>query len=128
MDDCKYLLPERELPKSWYNVIPDLPQPLPPPLHPGTGKPASPSDFEAIFPQALIDQEMTSAVTVPIPDPVRDMLRLWRPTPLHRQRFSSRTMWKRRSGSVTWKWRAILCGRQSAGANIKPRLAPSGVI
>jgi tryptophan synthase beta chain len=84
MDDCKYLLPERELPKSWYNVVPDLPQPLSPPLHPGTGKPASAADFEAIFPHALIEQEMTAAPTVPIPDPVLEMLRLWRPTPLHR--------------------------------------------
>ena len=84
MDDYKYLLPERELPKSWYNVIPDLPQPLSPPLHPGTGQPASPADFEAIFPHALIEQEMTAAPTVAIPDPVLDMLRLWRPTPLHR--------------------------------------------
>jgi tryptophan synthase beta chain len=84
MDDCKYLLPERELPKFWYNVIPDLPSPLAPPLNPGTGQPASPGDFEAIFPHALIEQEMSSAPTIAIPDPVLDMLRLWRPTPLHR--------------------------------------------
>ncbi len=86
MDDYKYLLPERELPKSWYNVIPDLPLPLAPPLNPGTGQPASPSDFEAIFPDALIEQEMSSVPTIAIPDPVLDMLRLWRPTPLHRAR------------------------------------------
>ena len=84
MTDYRYPLSERDIPKSWYNVIPDLPRPLDPPLHPGTGKPATPSDLEAIFPHALIEQEMTSAPTVPIPDPVLDVLRLWRPTPLHR--------------------------------------------
>jgi tryptophan synthase beta chain len=86
MIEDKILLPEREMPKTWYNVIPDLPLPLPPPLHPGTGKPASPSDLEAIFPHALIEQEMTPAASVPIPDPVLDILRLWRPTPLCRAR------------------------------------------
>ena len=86
MDDYKYLLPERELPKSWYNVIPDLPLPLSPPLHPGHRQPAGPQDLEAIFPHALIEQEMTSAQNIPIPEPVLDILRLWRPTPLHRAR------------------------------------------
>jgi tryptophan synthase beta chain len=86
MSDYRYLLSEREIPKSWYNVIPDLPRPLSPPLHPGTGQPAGPSDLAAIFPGALIEQEMTAAPTVPIPDPVLDVLRLWRPTPLHRAR------------------------------------------
>ena len=84
MDEYKYLLSERELPKSWYNVIPDLPQPLSPPLNPATGQPASPGDLEAIFPHALIAQEVSSERLIPIPDPVLDMLRLWRPTPLHR--------------------------------------------
>jgi tryptophan synthase beta chain len=84
MDDNRILLPERDLPKSWYNVIPDLPEPLPPPLNPATGKPANASDLEAIFPHALIEQEVSAAPTVPIPDAVREMLALWRPTPLHR--------------------------------------------
>jgi tryptophan synthase beta chain len=84
MDDNRILLPERDLPKSWYNVIPDLPEPLPPPLNPATGKPANAGDLEAIFPHALIEQEVSSAPTVPIPDAVREMLALWRPTPLHR--------------------------------------------
>lgn len=84
MGDYKYILPERELPKSWYNVIPDLPGPLPPPLNPATGKPATPGDLEAIFPHALISQEVSSERSIPIPDPVLDILRLWRPTPLQR--------------------------------------------
>jgi tryptophan synthase beta chain len=86
MSDYRYLLSEREIPKYWYNVIPDLPAPLAPALHPGTGLPARPSDLEAIFPGALIEQEVTAAPSVPIPDPVLDVLRLWRPTPLHRAR------------------------------------------
>jgi len=84
MSEYRYLLSEREIPKSWYNVIPDLPAPLPPPLHPGTLQPAGPQDLAPIFPQALIEQEMTGAPSVPIPEPVLDVLRLWRPTPLHR--------------------------------------------
>ena len=84
MPDYRYLLSEREIPKVWYNVIPDLPSPLSPPLHPGTLQPAGPQDLEAIFPHALIEQEMTPAQNIPIPEPVLDILRLWRPTPLHR--------------------------------------------
>jgi len=70
VEDNKFLLPERDMPKSWYNVIPDLPLPLPPPLNPATGQPANPGDLEAIFPHALIEQEMSGAPTVPIPDPI----------------------------------------------------------
>ena len=84
MPDYRYLLSEREIPKIWYNVIPDLPAPMSPPLHPGTLQPAGPQDLEAIFPHALIEQEVTAAQNIPIPEPVLDILRLWRPTPLHR--------------------------------------------
>ena len=86
MSETKFLLPERELPKSWYNVIPDLPAPLPPPLNPATGQPASPADLTAIFPMGLIEQEVATSPTVAIPEPVLDILRLWRPTPLYRAR------------------------------------------
>ena len=71
-----------DCPKSWYNVIPDLPLPLAPPLNPGTGQPASPSDSRPSF-LMVVEQEMSSVSTIAIPDPVLDMLRLWRPTPLH---------------------------------------------
>jgi tryptophan synthase beta chain len=80
----RILLSERELPKAWYNVLPDLPAPLPPPLHPATGQPADPSQLAAIFPMALIEQEVSAAHSIPIPEPVLDILRLWRPTPLAR--------------------------------------------
>jgi len=84
MKEYKFTLTERELPKSWYNVIPDLPGPLLPPLNPATGEPAKPSDLEAIFPPGLIEQEVATAPTIPIPEAVLDILRLWRPTPLYR--------------------------------------------
>jgi tryptophan synthase beta chain len=80
----KYLLSEREIPTSWYNVIPDLPAAMAPPLHPGTGQPIGPQDLAAIFPMALIEQEVSGAPTIAIPEPVLDVLRLWRPTPLYR--------------------------------------------
>jgi tryptophan synthase beta chain len=86
MSESKFILPERELPKSWYNVIPDLPVPLPPPLNPATGQPAGPSDLTAIFPMGLIEQEVSASPAIPIPEPVLDVLRLWRPTPLYRAR------------------------------------------
>ena len=86
MSETKFLLREREVPKSWYNVIPDLPAPLPPPLNPATGQPASPADLTAIFPMGLIEQEVATSPTVAIPEPVLDILRLWRPTPLYRAR------------------------------------------
>jgi tryptophan synthase beta chain len=92
MTQERYTLTEREIPKSWYNVIPDLPAPLPPPLHPGTGQPASPDDLTRIFPIELIEQEVSGTRTVPIPEPVLDVFRLWRPTPLCRARRLEKTL------------------------------------
>ena len=80
----KILLDESEIPRQWYNVIPDLPAPPPPPLHPGTLQPVGPDDLAPLFPMALIEQEVTGNSYVPIPDEVLDVYRLWRPTPLYR--------------------------------------------
>jgi tryptophan synthase beta chain len=77
-------LPHSEIPSAWYNVLADLPQPLPPPLHPGTGKPLGPDDLAPLFPMALIEQEMSGERWIPIPDEVRDLYKIWRPTPLVR--------------------------------------------
>ncbi|CAA7620489.1 TrpB-like pyridoxal phosphate-dependent enzyme [Magnetospirillum sp. UT-4] len=85
-DTVKYLLPEDQLPKAWYNLAADLPAPPPPPLHPGTGQPCGPDDLAPIFPMAVIAQEMTSERWVDIPEPVRQIYRLWRPSPLVRAR------------------------------------------
>jgi tryptophan synthase beta chain len=80
----KILLSENELPKAWYNVQADLPQPLAPVLHPGTKKPVGPQDLAPIFPMALIAQEVSAERWIEIPQPVREVLSLWRPTPLVR--------------------------------------------
>ncbi len=78
------LLPESELPQQWYNVLPDLPQPLPPPIHPGTLQPIGPEQLAPIFPMALIEQEVSQERWIQIPKPVMDVYRLYRPTPLVR--------------------------------------------
>lgn len=82
----KYLLDESDLPTTWYNVIPDLPEPPPPPLHPGTREPVGPDDLAPLFPQAIIGQEVTQDRFVDIPGEVLDVYRLWRPSPLYRAR------------------------------------------
>lgn len=82
----KTLLDERDMPTRWYNLVPDLPVPPPPPLHPVTHQPAVAEDFAAIFPRALIEQEMSRARYIDIPGEVIDVYRLWRPSPLYRAR------------------------------------------
>ncbi len=85
-DHTKILLYESEMPTAWYNVIPDLPAPPPPPLHPGTHQPNGPDDLAPLFPMALIGQEVTTERYVDIPGEVLDVYRLWRPSPLYRAR------------------------------------------
>mgnify|MGYP005838411979 CR=1 FL=1 len=92
MDDHKIYLSETELPQDWYNIQPDLPRPLPPYLHPATGQPLKPDDLAPIFPRGLIAQEVSQERTIPIPDEVLRLYRLWRPTPLHRARFLERAL------------------------------------
>jgi tryptophan synthase beta chain len=82
--NVKYLLAEDRLPRAWYNIIPDLPKPLPPVLHPGTGGPIGPAELEPLFPMQLILQEGSSEREIEIPEPVREVYKLWRPTPLYR--------------------------------------------
>jgi tryptophan synthase beta chain len=80
----KFVLDESRLPRHWYNLQADLPKPVPPVLHPGTKKPVSPDDLGVLFPASIIEQEVTQAREVEIPEPVRKMLRQWRPSPLYR--------------------------------------------
>ncbi len=84
MDRVKYQLEEKEIPRQWYNIQADLPEPLPPVLHPATGKPVGPDDLAPLFPMALIMQEVSTERWIDIPDEVRDVYALWRPTPLYR--------------------------------------------
>ncbi len=86
MDTTKFVLDERSLPESWYNLVPDLPFGLEPPLHPGTREPVGPEAFAPLFPEEIIRQEVTAEARVPIPDEVREIYSLWRPTPLFRAR------------------------------------------
>jgi tryptophan synthase beta chain len=85
-ETVKYLLPEEKIPVSWYNIAADLPEPLAPVLHPGTGQPIGPDDLAPLFPMALIGQEVSAEREIGIPEPVRDVYRMWRPSPLIRAR------------------------------------------
>ena len=79
----KFLLDESKLPRHWYNIAADLPKPLPPVLHPGTKQPVGPDDLAPLFPMALILQEVSTEREIEIPEPVRDVYRMWRPSPLY---------------------------------------------
>src|SRR3954454_430050 len=86
-ETVKYALSEEEIPSTWVNLLADLPgDPPPPPLSPATGEPIGPEDLSAIFPMALIEQEVSTDPDIEIPEEVRDIYRLWRPTPLFRAR------------------------------------------
>ncbi len=80
----KFVLEEHDIPTHWVNLMADLPGEAPPPLHPGTKQPAGPDDLAPIFPMALILQEVSAEPEIEIPEPVREIYKLWRPTPLYR--------------------------------------------
>src|SRR5689334_22950308 len=83
-DQTKILLSESDLPKAWYNIQADLPFELPPVLHPGTKQPVGPADLAPLFPMELIKQEVSKERWIEIPEPVREVYKLWRPSPLYR--------------------------------------------
>jgi tryptophan synthase beta chain len=84
MTETKFVLPESAIPERWYNIQADMPTPPQPVLHPGTGQPVGPDDLAPLFPMELILQEVSSEAEIPIPEAIRDVYRLWRPTPLFR--------------------------------------------
>jgi len=84
MERTKFTLDETEIPTHWYNIQADLPKPLPPVLHPGTGNPVTPDDLAPLFPMELIKQEVSTERWIEIPEEVRDIYQLWRPTTLFR--------------------------------------------
>jgi len=81
---ARFLLRDDQIPTAWFNALPSLPEPLQPPLHPGTKEPVGPDDLAPLFPMALIAQEMSQEPWIDIPGEVLDILKLWRPTPLVR--------------------------------------------
>src|SRR3989440_789818 len=85
-ETTKSLLQERDTPTHWITLLPDLPAEPLPPLHPGTKEPAGPDDLTPLFPMGLIQQEVSPEPEIEIPDEVREVYRLWRPTPLFRAR------------------------------------------
>src|ERR1700688_3559689 len=82
----RFILTDDRLPPAWFNVLPHLPEPLQPPLHPATRQPVGPDDLAPLFPMALIGQEVSAEPWIDIPGEVLDVLRAWRPTPLVRAR------------------------------------------
>ena len=85
-DTVKYVLDEKQMPRVWYNLAADLPKPLPPVLHPGTKEPIGPADLAPLFPMEIIKQEVSTEREIEIPEPVREIYRQWRPSPLYRAR------------------------------------------
>src|SRR5262245_43112317 len=85
-DTVKYVLEEKAMPRVWYNLAADLPKPLPPVLHPGTKEPIGPADLAPLFPMEIIKQEASTEREIEIPEPVREIYRQWRPSPLYRAR------------------------------------------
>ena len=84
MKRAMYFLDQKDMPTHWYNIQADLPEPLPPPLHPGTKQPLGPDDLAPLFPMGLIMQEVSTERWIEIPEEVQDVYRTWRPTVLHR--------------------------------------------
>jgi len=91
-ETVKYVLEESRLPEAWYNIVADLPEPLAPVLHPGTGEPIGPDDLAPLFPMEVILQEVSTEERIEIPEEVREVYRQWRPTPLFRARRLEREL------------------------------------
>jgi tryptophan synthase beta chain len=102
MKRTKITLDENDIPKQWYNIQADLKTPLDPPLHPQTKQPVGPDDLKAIFPMGLVRQEMSRDRYIPIPTEVRDIYRLWRPSPLYRARRLEQAL--KTPAEIYYKW------------------------
>ncbi len=105
MQRTKILLDENDIPKKWYNIQADLKTPLDPPLNPKTKKPAGPDDLKKIFPMELIKQEMSRERYIPIPTEVREIYRLWRPTPLYRAKRLEKYL--KTPAKIYYKWEGV---------------------
>ena len=105
MPETKVVLSEKDLPSQWYNLQADLPFPLPPVIHPVTKQPIGPQDLAPLFPMGLIEQEVSRERWVAIPESVRDIYRLWRPTPLYRAHRLEQAL--RTPARIYYKWEGV---------------------
>jgi tryptophan synthase beta chain len=105
MPETKVVLSEKDLPTQWYNLQADLPFPLPPVIHPGTMRPIGPDDLAPLFPMGLIAQEVSQDRWIAIPEPVRDIYRLWRPTPLYRAHRLEQAL--QTPARIYYKWEGV---------------------
>jgi tryptophan synthase beta chain len=103
----RYILPESAIPTRWYNIAADLPTPPPAVLHPGTKQPVGPADLAPLFPMEIIKQEVATERYVDIPDEVRDVYRLWRPTPLHRAHRFERALGLPENVRIFYKYEGV---------------------
>jgi tryptophan synthase beta chain len=103
----KYLIDEERIPRRWYNIAPDFPEPPAPPLHPGTGQPVGPDDLAALFPMGLIAQEASTERYIDIPDEVREIYKIWRPTPLIRASGLERALGLRDDQRIFFKYEGV---------------------
>ena len=101
----KIILDENDMPKKWYNINPDLPKPLPAPLHPATHEPLTPKDLAPLFPMELIRQEMSMERYIPIPEEVREILKIWRPSPLYRAKRLEKAL--NTKARIYYKWEGV---------------------
>lgn len=101
----KIILDENEIPTKWYNIQADLPTPLDPPLNPKTHEPIGPTDLSAIFPMGLIQQEVSQDRYIEIPEEVRDIYRIWRPTPLIRAERLEKAL--KTPAKIYYKWEGV---------------------
>jgi tryptophan synthase beta chain len=120
MTETKVVLSERDLPTQWYNLQADLPFPLPPVIHPGTKQPIGPQDLAPLFPMELIKQEVSRERWLEIPEPVRDIYRLWRPTPLYRAHRLEKAL--DTPARIYYKWEGV-----SPAGSHKPNTAVAQV-
>src|SRR5512136_2407163 len=105
MNRTKILLDENDIPKQWYNIQADLKTPLDPPLHPQTRQPVTPDDLKAIFPMELIKQEASRDRYITIPSEVREIYRIWRPSPLYRARRLEKAL--KTPAEIYFKWEGV---------------------
>lgn len=105
MSETKVILDENDMPKKWYNIQADLKTPLDPPLNPKTKKPIGPADLSAIFPMELIKQEVSQDRYINIPEEVRDIYRIWRPSPLYRARRLEKAL--KTPAKIYYKWEGV---------------------